>query len=201
MDILVSSNFERLLWFLAFQAQDHGPAIGSKDAAGTRVRTWLDDLKTKNGFQVEPEILEAARAEFETERVSDEETLRSIAATYQKAVPRPVISNAERDKASAVNEKGYILDPHSAIGTEAALRSMKRAPGIPHVSLATAHPAKFSSSVEKALEKEPDFIFDHILPEEFRGLEDRERRLLRLDKKEGLEGLKRVIRDKVPASQ
>ncbi len=46
-------------------------------------------------------------------------------------------------------EHGYILDPHTAVGVHAALIHQQK--GIPTICLATAHPAKFSETVEKAI--------------------------------------------------
>jgi threonine synthase len=49
----------------------------------------------------------------------------------------------------AHSEAGEVLDPHSAIGLAAARRADLPA-GIPVVTLATAHPAKFAEAVERA---------------------------------------------------
>lgn len=46
-------------------------------------------------------------------------------------------------------EHGYILDPHTAVGVHAALIHQQK--GIPTICLSTAHPAKFSETVEKAI--------------------------------------------------
>lgn len=45
---------------------------------------------------------------------------------------------------------GYLLDPHTAVGVSVAERNLSEA--VPTVCLATAHPAKFASTIEKALE-------------------------------------------------
>jgi len=47
------------------------------------------------------------------------------------------------------HESGVTLDPHSAIGVAAGSRAVVE-PGLPMVSLATAHPAKFPDAVEQA---------------------------------------------------
>ncbi len=49
----------------------------------------------------------------------------------------------------AHDHAGQIIDPHTAIGLHAA-RNVKVETGIPMVTLATAHPAKFSDAVERA---------------------------------------------------
>lgn len=161
MDILVSSNFERLLWFLAYE---FATTVGmdeefNRKQAGQEVSAWLKDLKAKGGFgPVYRDVLESARRSFESERVSDHQTLETIGAFYDRI--------------------NYVLDPHSAVGITAALRSIQRAGAeIPHISLATAHPAKFAGAVELALKGKEGFDFANVLPEEFIELGKKERRV------------------------
>jgi threonine synthase len=161
MDILVSSNFERLLWFLA---HEFASTVGMDDEfnmkqAGQEVSVWLKDLKTKGGFgPVHKDVLDSARTTFESDRVSDEQTLETIKAIYSKL--------------------GYVLDPHSAVGVAAALRSQQRAPNVAHISLSTAHPGKFAGAVELALKDAEGFNYEEkVLPKEFIGLETLPRRV------------------------
>ena len=200
MDILHSSNFERLLWFLAYQVYGQGPVSERKRTAGDRVKGWLGELKMNGGFGVEPSILEAAKEDFESERVSDEQTLRTIGSIYSATTPAAT-SDASPGTLGTSSQGKYILDPHTSIGVHAAHRSLKRATGIPHVALATAHPAKFSKAVEEALKIEKDFEFKNILPEQFQGLEALERKVTLFNKSDGLEGLRTEIRSRVPASR
>ena len=51
-------------------------------------------------------------------------------------------------------QHGYLLDPHTAVGVYAGLAC--RRPGVPLVSLATAHPAKFGAAVEAATGRPPE---------------------------------------------
>lgn len=185
MDILVSSNFERLLWFIAYDVYGaNATSVQEKrQIAGSKVKEWQTDLKTKGGFSVEQKVLDTAKADFESERVSDTQTVETIRDVYTWP--------------GTPGEKGYILDPHSAIAVTAALRSAKVAPGVDHVALATAHPAKFSHAVGMALEKEKGFKFDDVLPQEFKGLNDLPRRLLHVQKQGGLEGIRSIIMDEV----
>ncbi|CAK7203051.1 hypothetical protein SEUCBS139899_005780 [Sporothrix eucalyptigena] len=167
MDILVSSNFERLLWFLAYE---FAAVAGMDDAwnkkqAGQEVATWLKDLKTKGGFgPVYKDVLETARRTFESERVSDPQTIETIKSVYI---------------GSSSATQPYVLDPHTAVGVTAAERSVGRtSPNVPHVSLSTAHPAKFAGAVVQALKNEPNFDFEtQVRPTEFIGLEDKPRRV------------------------
>ncbi|MCJ1248947.1 threonine synthase [Trapelia coarctata] len=195
MDILVSSNFERLLWFLSYaDAQEHTDEEKRK-RAGEQVRGWLTALKNNGGFGVLAPILAAAQVDFESERVSDSETVETIKAFYTK--PHAITNGAPiSTNASSPSSTRYILDPHSAIGVAASLRSITRAPpsGTHHISLATAHPAKFASAVQLALGAEQGFDFEkEVLPQEFLGLESRERRVRAVGREEGVEGMRRIL--------
>ena len=202
MDILVSSNFERLLWFLAFQVYGNGlKTVEEKRAeAGRRVKGWLEDLKSRGGFGVESNLLEAGKTSFESERVANKETIAMIKQQYSAPTPAAK-EDASSGTAGATNNGKYILDPHSAIGVAAALRSIQRAPppGTTHIALATAHPAKFSKAVEEALREEKDFQFRDLLPEQFVGLGELEKRKYGFRKSEGIEGLRKFIRTHVPS--
>ena len=108
---------------------------------------------------MDQDILENGRLSFESERVSDQETLETIKSWYLKT--------------------GYILDPHSAVGVAAAERSIGRT-GLQmlHISLSTAHPAKFSGAVQLALKDDAGFNFEEqVLPPEFIDLALRKRRV------------------------
>lgn len=73
--------------------------------------------------------MQRARVLFSSHRVSDEQTCEQIASTWRDCE--------------------YLLDPHSAVGVNAALHS-DIAPGIPVVTLATAHPAKFPEAIKQS---------------------------------------------------
>jgi threonine synthase len=166
MDILVSSNFERLLWYLAYEfATSAGmDDLWNKKQAGQEVSKWLKELKQTGAFgPVYQDMLNSARRDFESERVTDSQTLDTIKDFYRNV--------------------DQVLDPHTAVGAAATKRSVARAgSSVPHISLSTAHPAKFSGAVEKALEDEQGFDFKKsVLPPEFEGLESRERRVEVLD--------------------
>jgi threonine synthase len=188
MDILVSSNFERLLWFLAYKVYGTETDIPkSRQTAGQDVRTWLSSLKTHGGFSVDPEILAAAQIDFESERVSDPETLATIKQFYR---PSPTHGGS----------LPYILDPHTAVGVTASLRSISRhpPPDTHHISLATAHPAKFADAVKLALEGEEGFKFDEeVVPQELRGLEGRERRVRDVGAGVGVERWRQIVSEEV----
>ena len=186
MDILVSSNFERLLWLIAFDVYGFDVKDGNlqekRAAAGSTVKEWQQEFKAHGSFKVEKKVLEAAREDFASERVSDAETVATIRNVYGW----PINSS-----------KGYVLDPHSAIGVTAALRSAKAAPGIHNVALSTAHPAKFIHAVEMALVNEKEFQFKDVLPPQFIGLEDLPRRHICIQKCDGLDGIRKVLIEEV----
>ena len=196
MDILVSSNFERLLWFLAygFASDADMDDEWNKKQAGQEVESWLRQLKAKGGFAVSADILKAAKVDFESERVSDQQTVETIKQFYA-----PPATNGYTNGAS--HKGGYVLDPHSAIGVAAALRSMTRAPPpeTHHIALATAHPAKFANAVDLALKDEQGFSFDSMLPPEFVGLEKKERRVRHVPKGAGWEGVREIVQEEVEA--
>jgi threonine synthase len=194
MDILVSSNFERLLWFLAYE---YAAGAGmddewNKKQAGQEVDAWLRELKSKGGFGVHPDILASAKKDFESERISDIQTLETIKQFYTS----PSTNGTTNGNAS---KGGYILDPHSAIGVAASLRSIQRNSGVHHISLATAHPAKFVNAVDLALKNEEGFSFNTVLPKEFVGLEQKEKRVTLVPKGAGWEGVRKIVEDEVEA--
>lgn len=132
----------------------------SKEQAGRDVLAWFQTLKETGGFGPVPRgLLEDGQRTFESDRVSDQETLETIKHCYK--------------------ELGYVLDPHSAIGVAAARRSIGRAgPHMPHISMSTAHPAKFSHAVQLALKDEGSFDFDKtVLPPELHRLSQMEKRV------------------------
>jgi threonine synthase len=222
MDILVSSNFERLLWEIAFQYEkaidiaasttensDSLPSAATAvkeppvQRAGRKINTWFSELKKTGSFSVhEPEILQAARLMFVTHRVSDAETSGTINSCYRGEI---------------IERKGYVLDPHSAVGVAAALRQIqqrelreqdkevqevRRTYGgeqrkMHSITLATAHPAKFAKAVDVALRDEEGFDFADVLPKEFVGMDQREKRVRKVDPGTGIEGIREIISEEV----
>jgi threonine synthase len=178
MDILISSNFERLLWFLAYEfaAEAGMDDEWNKKQAGQEVEAWHKDLKVKGGFSVPKDILEFATRDFESERVSDEQTSETIQKWYKST--------------------RYVLDPHTAVGIAASERSIARAgpPATHTISLSTAHPAKFAGAVEVALQNEEGFDFERtVLPREFVGLDKKERRVTVVPRGAGWQGVREIV--------
>ncbi|MEX1058602.1 MAG: threonine synthase, partial [Natronospirillum sp.] len=100
---------------------------------GERVADFVNSLGSR-AQQVSEEEWQQAREHFDSFSVSDEQTCDTI---------------------REVNEvSGFLLDPHSATGLKAA-RECNRHPELPMITLATAHPVKFSAAIEKAGLKTP----------------------------------------------
>ena len=70
MDILVSSNLERLLYHIT--------------GSDTQVAAWMADLAEKGSYTVNATTLETIRADFAAGCASDEEVAQEIKAIYQK---------------------------------------------------------------------------------------------------------------------
>ena len=102
-------------------------ALG-RDAAATR--RLMAGLAQARAFTIEAEPLRRIRAEFDA-----------------LAVPEPAVADEMR---TTYARTGYVLDPHSAVGTRAARALLRERPEVPAVALATAHPAKFPDAVERA---------------------------------------------------
>ena len=137
MDITVSSNFERLLFDLY-------------DRDGAAIADLMRRFE-EGDISFSASAMDRARVLFASQRVSDEETCRQIAASWE--------------------ECEYLLDPHSAIGVKAALEA-GLPPQVPVVTLATAHPAKFPEAIRTAgLDHEVE------LPLHLRDLFEREERV------------------------
>ena len=98
----------------------------SGDAAS--VRRWRDDFTAGQMHLPEP-VLSYLRARISSVAVSDERTLKAIADVHVA--------------------HGYVLDPHTAVGVAAARHAAGGSPTT--VCLGVAHPAKFISTVARAL--------------------------------------------------
>ncbi len=136
MDIMVSSNFERMLFDLY-------------DRDGNAIRQLMEDFKS-GSMTLKESALVRARQLFTSYGVSDEVTIDMIRSVFDRTE--------------------YLLDPHTAIGVEAA-RKTRRRNDIPMVVLATAHPAKFPEAVRKAGQDT-----DPALPHHMQDLFEREER-------------------------
>lgn len=74
MDILLSSNFERLLYYLALETGGDG----SRENAQARLAGWMGEMKKAGKVQLGEEVRKAAAADFWAERVSDKEVSSQV---------------------------------------------------------------------------------------------------------------------------
>ena len=114
MDILVSSNLERLLYDITGD-----PAL---------IAGWMTELKSHGRFAVDDATREKLHAAFVGEWVDNDTCLE-------------VIGRVQR-------ERGYLLDPHTAVAWEAAERL---AGDVPVLIASTAHWSKFVADVVRGL--------------------------------------------------
>ncbi|KAL4071741.1 tryptophan synthase beta subunit-like PLP-dependent enzyme [Scleroderma yunnanense] len=178
MDITVSSNFERLLWYLAYQVTPHDDPTRRVTACKT-VAAWMTAVKKEGRMSVSDDVLQAARVDFIADKVDDQQITDTILEYYQ-------------------GSPSYTPDPHTAVGLRAAAafsRNNENPEPTIQVVLSTAHPAKFSMAVNRALANEDGFNFDRdVLPDEFRDFLTRERRVIDVNRPDA-ELVKEVIEE------
>ena len=102
-----------------------------------QVRGWMADLRAKGKFSFDATILrhQLGPEAFEAVAIDETATTETMAGTYSAS--------------------GYLVDPHTAVGI-AASRRLGQREGEPVICLATAHPAKFPSAVERAIGRKPE---------------------------------------------
>lgn len=144
MDIQVSSNFERYLYYL----YDQDPKT---------TREAMERFASAGQLDFDRASQQKVRAEFSSRTVTEDETISTI---------------------SSFNQRGYLLDPHTAVGVKAAQEFIEK--GVPMVCLATAHPAKFGDAVTAAIGSAPE------LPAVLAGLAEQDSRCEELDADPGV---------------
>jgi len=149
MDIAVSSNFERLLWYLAYERTVQEDDVSKRAAACDQVRDWMNLVKNKGVVDLSP-VLEGARKDFVADKTSDEQTIATIRKYNEN--------------------KSYLADPHTAVGLHAAeVFAKENSPKTVQVVLSTAHPAKFAEAVQRAHASfDPNTVFGDLLSRERR---------------------------------
>ena len=120
--------------------------VTGRDAA--RVRALMGALAQAGRFEMTEKELQLTRALFDAARIDETETL-DIMRRFHEA-------------------HGFQIDPHSAVGIGAAEKALVP-DGVPVVTLATAHPAKFPKAVLAAYNTEadtPQRVLDMLQQEE-----------------------------------
>ena len=72
MDIAVSSNFERLLWYLAYEHAGQNEETSRRVAACDQVRDWMIAVKNNGDVDLSA-VLEEARRDFVADKADDEQ--------------------------------------------------------------------------------------------------------------------------------
>jgi threonine synthase len=93
---------------------------------GYELSRWMATF-AEGGLALSEEALEQTKSMFDSHRCSDDETCEEIAQVW--------------------SSNGYLIDPHTAIGTKAA-KVCHGDSQAAMVTLATAHPAKFPAAIE-----------------------------------------------------
>lgn len=120
---------------------------------GSAIASAMATLGTTRHMPMQPAWLDAMRQLFVSARADEDETAYTLRRVFDKS--------------------GMVLDPHTAVGVSAAMRS-GLSPDIPIITLATAHPGKFRDAVERATGQRPQ------LPARAQGLFDRQEKFDRL---------------------
>ena len=122
MDIRISSNVERLLWELNFE--------GDAAAACAATARLMSDLKEKGRYELSAVAKARLLAEFGGGVATPEET--------------------ESEMRRLRDEDGYLVDPHTAVGSFVARRLGYPRDGVPCIVAATATPYKFPETCRRA---------------------------------------------------
>jgi threonine synthase len=123
------------------------------DCDAMRTRKDFERFSQTGKLRFDENLLRTIQQDFASKSVTEAETLDTIRTFYK--------------------ENDYLLDPHTAVGVNAAQACASA--DVPVVCLATAHPAKFGAAVTKAIGKPPE------LPPELQGLADKKSRCEVLD--------------------
>ena len=126
-----------------------------------KIKDMFQEFSDNGSYTIEKDILDDLQSIYSTTAVNDEKTLSTI---------------------KLINDKfDYMADPHTATGLSVLLNNDKNATW---VSLACAHPAKFSNAIEKAIGKPA------VLPKELSKLFDKEEKMTILqNNKENIKSL------------
>jgi threonine synthase len=125
--------------------------MNNRDGAATTEQ--LNMFRQHGNLSVNPDqFARWIEPTFRAHRASDEETLAVMKRIH--------------------NESGMLVDPHTAIGIASAEACAE--PGVPTITLATAHPAKFPDAVKQATGVHP------ALPDHVADLFDRQERIINL---------------------
>ncbi|MEM1273392.1 MAG: threonine synthase [Pseudomonadota bacterium] len=136
---------------------------------GNAIAQLMTELAQNGGFSISQGVREHIAAGFSAGSATEAQTAARIRAT--------------------LHQSAELVCPHTAVGLDVATRHQRV--GIPMITLATAHPAKFPIAVEEATGVHP------ALPKRMADLYDRSERVTEIAN--DLETIKSHIRDEVLA--
>jgi threonine synthase len=96
-----------------------------------KIKDWIAIFKEKGELQFDEESRQQLQAGIQSKSISDAQTLATIRTIYEKEV--------------------YLLDPHAAVAVAAAEALKSELGNKKMICLATAHPAKFPDTIQRAL--------------------------------------------------
>ncbi len=105
------------------------------DRDGAVITDFYEELARKGSFQADLQRIRQVAPLFSASRVTESETLATMRDVYEST--------------------GMFIDPHTAVGLNAGRKHHALCPGVPLVSLSTAHAAKFPEAVEAATGRKP----------------------------------------------
>lgn len=137
MDILVSSNLERLIYLLGSPFQQKYHIINTLfleniGKSAKSVNRMMKKFKDKKKLIVDNYIWRRAKDFFLSATCNNRETVETISKCYK--------------------DYKVVVDPHTAVGLKAALSFREQSPykEMYNIVMATAHPTKFTDALKKA---------------------------------------------------
>ena len=109
--------------------------------SGEKVSEFMNSFKEKGVIKVEKKHHQRTKESFASFSVNEADTKKRIRKTY--------------------NKFNMVIDPHTAVGLEASGKYLDEYPNDIVVTLATAHPSKFSQSVNSILGFDPNLPFGY----------------------------------------
>ena len=104
--------------------------------SGEKVSKFMNDFVEKGIIKVDKKLLDRTKESFVSYCVNEKDTKKRILKTY--------------------NKFNMVIDPHTAVGLEASSKYLDKNPKHTVITLATAHPSKFSGSVNSILGFDPN---------------------------------------------
>lgn len=131
--------------------------LAGRDAS--QLRSWMSNFSVNGELKLDTSVFTRVADDFVSAAVDEAETLATMREVWER--------------------HGYLFDPHTAVGVQAARIYAASNDAVPTICMATAHPAKFAEAVHRAIGEEPP------LPPSLAGLGDLPERLTVLPAESG----------------